>query len=77
MRLAQHILGLIVLVSVYFLGSLMVQQARRWSEAIAPRHASRENWGRFFVGAGRTVEVIAAIWGFLEAVAVMVLATAM
>ena len=75
MRLAHHVIGFAVLVLVFLLGKLMVQDARRWSEALASRFASRENLGRFFVRAGRTVEVIAAIWGFLEAVAVMVLAT--
>ena len=75
MRLAHHMIGFAVLVLAFLLGKLMVQQARRWSEALGSRYASRNRLGRFFVGAGRTVEVIAAIWGFLEAVAVMVLAT--
>ena len=75
MRLAHHMLGFTILVTVFLLGRLMVQQARSWSEVLSSRFASRATLGRWFVGTGRTVEVIAAIWGFLEAVAVMILAT--
>lgn len=75
MRLAYHTICFAVLVLVFLLGKLMIQDARRWAEALGSRFASRDSLGRFFVRAGRTVEVIAAIWGFLEAVAVMVLAT--
>lgn len=75
MRLTHHMIGFAVLVLVFLLGKLMVKEARRWSEALASRFASRDTLGQFFVGAGRTVEVIAAVWGFLEAVAVVVLAT--
>ena len=71
MRLAHHMLGFTILVTVFLLARLMVQQARSWSAVLS----SRATLGRWFVGTGRTVEVIAAIWGFLEAVAVMILAT--
>ena len=71
MRLAHHMLGFTILVTVFLLARLMVH----WSEVLSSRSASRATLGRWFVGTGRTVEVIAAIWGFLEAVAVMILAT--
>ena len=75
MRLAHHMVGFSLLVLAFLLGRLIVQQSRSWSEVLSSRSASRATLGKWFTGTGRTVEVIAAIWGLLEAVAVLILAT--
>ncbi|HVU45934.1 MAG TPA: hypothetical protein VHD85_07410 [Terracidiphilus sp.] len=75
MVLLHYILGIAFFYGVYLLGKLMVGESRKWADLLASRYASRGALGKVFTYCGWIVQVIAMVWGFLDAVAVLVLAT--
>ena len=74
-RLVYHMTGFAILFLAFLVGRLMVIEARKWSDALASRMTSRGRLRDVLVYSGRVLQVIAAVWGFLEAVAVTILAT--
>jgi len=74
-RLLHHMTGFAILFLAFLLGGLIARHARGWSEALASRMSAQGRLREVFEYTGRVLQVIAAIWGFLEAVAVTILAT--
>jgi len=70
MRILEHLSGVLLFGGVYFLGQWMAQHGRDWEIRMQHRVFLR----KFFLYAGRTFQVVGAVWAFLDAVAVMVLA---
>ena len=76
MRIAYHFARIAVFSLVFLLGGWMAKESTPWSAAIASRFGSRRAMRGFFAYGGRMMEVVAAVVVFLDAVAVLVLATA-
>lgn len=69
----KYLLGVFVFIGVYQLGKWMTKKGYQWSTAPAPLSAHLGGMQKFLLYAGRIFQVIAVIWGFLDAVSVMVL----
>lgn len=70
MRILEYLSGALFFCGVYFLGQWMAQHSQNWEKRLQHRVFVR----RFFLYAGRIFQVVGAVWAFLDAVAVMVLA---
>jgi hypothetical protein len=77
MRILMYLLTILLLGGVFQLGSIIVRQSRDWSSALEPYAGHREAVRRSFYVSGKIMQVVAAIWGFVDVVAVMVLVAAM
>lgn len=75
MHAIKYLLGVVFFFSFYLLGKVIAEDSRRWSESLANRFASRGALHRFFAYSGNIFQVVAVIWGFLDAVAALVLLT--
>ncbi len=68
-----YLFGVLLFCGVFLLGKLMANQSYRW-EAAAARHALLPGGvGRIFLYGGRIFQLVAVVWGFLDAVSVLVL----
>lgn len=76
MHALEHLLGFAIFVGLFFLGKLMVERRGRLSSWLVRRSGDSGRWSDFFLYCGRTIETVAAVAGLVEAVAVILLATA-
>lgn len=74
-QILRHSLGLAIFCALYFAGRLAVTDGQRWGRERTPKADSESAAGNFFLYGGRFFEVVAFVGGFIEAVAVMVLAS--
>ncbi len=74
-QILRHCLGLAIFCALYFAGKLAVTDGQRWGRERARKADSEGGVGKFFFYSGRFFEVVAFVGGFIEAVAVMVLAS--
>ena len=73
MRILFHLSGLVLFTCLFLVGKLMYQRRQRCAEALAYVPVSNERLSKFFRYGGETIEVVAFVFGFLEAVAVLIL----
>lgn len=74
MRIAYHFASMAVLSLVFLLGGWMANESAPWSEKLASRFAWQRAVRDMFSYSGRTFQVVAAVWAFLDAVSILVLA---
>jgi hypothetical protein len=75
MQIWRHSLGLLIACVLFIAGKLMIA-AHNWAAGALTRHAvSSGQLSKFFLYSGKFFEVVAFVAGFIEAVAVMVLAS--
>jgi hypothetical protein len=77
MKILMYLLMMVVLAGVFQLGSVIVGRSREWSSTLEPRLGHKEAVRRSFFASGRIVQVVAFCWGLMDAVAVMLLVSAM
>jgi hypothetical protein len=75
MQIWKHSLGVVLCIVLFLAGKLMVADCRRWGLALTRRAASAGRLSKIFLYSGKLFEVVAVVAGFVEAVAVMVLAS--
>jgi len=75
MHAMKYLLGVVFFFSVYLLGKLMAEESRKWALALASRFPSHGLLRQFFICCGRIFQVVAVVWGFLDAVSALVLLT--
>jgi hypothetical protein len=73
MRIFMHILWAVLLCGVFLLGKVMVDKRENWAIALSHSPDTGSRLCNFFLYGGRIVEGVAAVWAFLEVVAVMIL----
>jgi hypothetical protein len=73
MRIFMHALWAVLLFCLFLLGKVMVDKRENWAIALADSADSGNCLCNFFLYGGRIVESVAAVWAFLEVVAVMIL----
>jgi hypothetical protein len=76
MRILRYLLEMAFLCGVFEVGNLIIDHDRSWARALKNLlHSSAPDDGlyNFFLYGGRIFQVVAAVWAFLDAVAVMVL----
>ena len=71
MRVLGYLLGVLAFCGVFVLGRLMAAKGQRWEDELQHGVSVR----KFFLYGGRFFQVVALVWGFLDAVAVVVLAS--
>lgn len=76
MHALEHLLGFAIFVVIFFLGKLMVERRGRLAGWLVRRSEGSGAWSEFFLYSGRTIETVAVVAGLVEAVAVILLATA-
>ena len=76
MRILRHSLGMAICCAMFLAGKLVAERGRRWDRNLARRPDSYIAVSKIFFFSGKFVEVVAFVAGFIEAVAVMVLASA-
>ncbi len=69
MRVLFYLLGVLAFCGLFWLGRLMTARGQRWEDELEHRVAVR----KFFLYGGRIFQVVGLVWGFLDAVAVVVL----
>lgn len=69
----RYLLGVFLFIGVFQLGKLMAKQGLKWSITPAPVSTHLPGVQKVLLYGGRIFQVIAVIWGFLDAVSVMVL----
>ncbi|HWA93401.1 MAG TPA: hypothetical protein VG844_02280 [Terracidiphilus sp.] len=72
MRVFEYLLGVLAFCGLFALGRLMTARGQRWENELQHRVAMR----KFFLYGGRIFQVVGLVWGFLDAVAVVVLGSA-
>lgn len=75
LRLLRLLLEIILLYGVFQLGKLMIARDRNWARYLLRDSKTSDKLEHFFLYCGRTFQWLAAIWGFVDAVAILVLAT--
>ena len=77
MHALKYFVGVVFFCGIFLLGKLMVQNSPKWANALQLSYPSvaRKRTQLFFVYAGRILEVVALMWGFLDAISVLLLAT--
>ena len=73
MRILLHLSGLALFICLYFLGKLLCGRTERGAGALVRVPVPKERARNFFLYSGRVVEGIAIVFGFLEAVALLIL----
>lgn len=73
MRVLEYLLGVLFFCGVYLLGRWMTRQSQRWDHTAAQTLARHTSVRKFFLYGGRIFQVVGVIWGFLDAVSVLVL----
>ncbi len=76
MMILKYLLGVVLFFGVFQVGKWMIALSRRWESAPDLAIASHTRVSKFFLWSGRLVQVVAVIWGFLDAVSVLVLGLA-
>lgn len=74
-QVLRHSLGVALFFALFLVGRLMVVDARRWADTLMRRSSISRRVSKIFLFAGKMFEVVAVVGGFVEAVAVMVLAS--
>ncbi len=74
-QILRHSLGLAIFCALYFAGKFAVADGQKWSRERTRKADLEGGVGKFFLYGGRFFEVVAFVGGFIEAVAVMVLAS--
>ena len=69
----QYLLGVILFCGVFQVGKLMAKQSHTWADFSPRRILQPENVEKVFLYGGRIFQVVAVVWGFLDAVSVLVL----
>ncbi len=75
MHAFHHLLRAGLFFGVFLLGRYIVGESRKWADSLAGRFASGSTLDRVFLSCGWVVQIIGVVWSFLDAVAVLVLAT--
>jgi len=75
MQIWRHLLGMAICCVLFVAGKLMVEDCRRWAGALTSHAASSGRVSKIFLFSGKFFETVALIAGFIETVAVMVLAS--
>jgi hypothetical protein len=75
MQIWRLLLGVALCVALFLAGRLMVEDCRKWAGALTRRAASSGRVSKFFLYCGKFFETVAVVAGFVETVAVMVLAS--
>lgn len=70
MRILEYLFGVLLFYGVFYLGQWMTRHSHEWEIRLQHRVIVR----KFFLYAGRIFQVVGAVWAFLDAVAVLVLA---
>lgn len=76
MLILKYLLGIVFFCGVFALGNLIINHDRSWAVSLRKlfhRSAPADGMCSFFRYCGRTFQVVAAVWGFVDAVAIMVL----
>lgn len=73
MRIFLHLSLVLLLCCLFLMGKLMVDRREHWAIALSDSPDSGMRLCKFFLYGGRIIAGVAAVWGFLEAVAVMIL----
>ncbi len=69
----QYLLGVILFCGVFQLGRFMTKKSHAWADFSARRILHPESVEKVFLYGGRIFQVVAVVWGFLDAVSVLVL----
>lgn len=69
----QYLLGVLLFCGVFQLGKFMTKQSESWADSPLRRIIHPESAGKIFLYGGRVFQVVAVVWGFLDAVSVLVL----
>jgi len=69
----QYLLGVILFCGVFQLGRLMTRLSQKWADSSPRRIPHPESVEKVFLYGGRIFQVVALVWGFLDAVSVLVL----
>jgi len=75
MQIWRHLVGVVLCLTLFVAGNLMVVSGRKRAKALTQRAATSGRMSKFFLYSGKIFEVVAVIAGFVETVAVMVLAS--
>jgi hypothetical protein len=75
MQIWRHLLGVVLSCALFLTGKLMVEGCRNWAAAFTRHAASSGRLSKIFLVSGKFFEVVALVGGFVETVAVMVLAS--
>ena len=75
MRVMEYAVSVVIFWGVYLLGKLIASRSTRWADRLESRYASHGTLGKIFSCSGWILQAVAVVWGFLDAVAVLVLAT--
>jgi hypothetical protein len=75
MQIWRHLLGVVLCCALFLAGKLMADDCRKWAAVLTRHAASCGRVSKIFLYSGKFFEVVAVIGGFVEAVAVMVLAS--
>jgi hypothetical protein len=76
MVILRYLLGVVFFCGVFVLGKLIIDHDRSWAmslKSLFHRSAPSEGLCNFFHYCGRIFQVVAVVWGFLDAVAILVL----
>lgn len=73
MRILFHMTGLVLSISLFLLGNLLIRNRGRFAKALTHVSDSNDQLCNFFLYAGGTFKVIASIGGLLETVSVVLL----
>ena len=69
----QYLLGVLLFCGVFQLGKLMTKQSQKWADSSSRRLLYPGSVAKIFLYGGRICQVVAVVWGFLDAVSVLVL----
>ena len=75
MHILRLLLEITFLYGVFQFGRLMVARDRNWARHLLRGSKTSEKLAHFFLYCGKTFQWLAAVWGFLDAVALLVLLT--
>ncbi|HEU4634662.1 MAG TPA: hypothetical protein VFS41_00680 [Edaphobacter sp.] len=76
MLVLKYFAGVLIFCGVFLLGKSMIEHSRGWASAFAMKSRQMEpssTQRKIFVYSGRIFQLVAVIWGFIDAVSVLVL----
>ena len=73
MLILKYVLWVVFFAGVFLLGSVIEKQSRRLAGFVTHRKNPPNGVCTFFRYSGDMIQIVAAIWGFIDAVAVLVL----
>ncbi|MFP5236119.1 MAG: hypothetical protein ACLGSD_09460 [Acidobacteriota bacterium] len=77
LRLLRLLLEITLLYGVFQLGKLMIARDRSWAHHLLRGSETSQKLENFFLYCGRTFQWLAAVWGLIDVVAILVLLTGM